>query len=258
MKIVVLVKYVPDVLAGPVFDADHATDRSIQGLLSELDEYPLEAARRLAETAGAEVVAVSVGPPQAGDALRRALQLGAHSAVLVSDVALRGSDATVTARVIARAVGRLGPVDLVLAGAASADAGTSIVPVQVAARLGIPALTFAAALEIADRTATIRRDEDGATLTMTAGLPALVSLTDRADPPRYPSFAQIMAARRKDLQEWDLDTLGLAPDDVGPAGSLTRVLTATAEPPRPPGRVITDDGDAGNELVAFLAERHLI
>lgn len=258
LRIVVLVKYVPDVLAGVGFDAEHLTDRAGQGLLSELDEYPLEAARRLSENAGAEVVALSVGPPAAREALTRALQMGAHSAVLIVDDALRGSDATVTSLVLARAIQRLGPVDLVLTGAVSADAGTSLVPVQTAARLGIPALTFAAALEVADGTATIRRDGERETLTLTARLPALVSLTDRADPPRYPTFAQILAARRREVAEWDLAALALAPDDVGAAGSRTRVHTVTAEPPRPPGRVITDDGDAGAALVAFLAERHLI
>lgn len=258
LRVVVLVKYVPDVLAGAGFGPEHLTERDGQGLLSELDEYPLEAARRLSESIGAEVVALSVGPPAAREALTRALQMGAHSAVLVADDALRGSDATVTSLVLSRAIRRLGPVDLVLTGAASADAATSLVPVQVAARLGIPALTFAAALEVADGTATVRRDDEREAVTLTAPLPALVSLTDRAEPPRYPTFAQVLAARRREIAEWDLGALDLAPDDVGAAGSWTRVHTVAAEPPRPPGRVVTDDGDAGTALVAFLAERHLI
>jgi electron transfer flavoprotein beta subunit len=258
VRSVVLVKHVPDAQASSGFTADGFADRTGDGLLSELDEYPLEAARQLAETVGCEVVALSIGPRAARDSLRRALQMGADSAVLITDEALRGSDATVTARVIARAVEQIGEVDLVLCGAASADAGTSIVPVQVAALLGIPALTFASALDVTDGTVTIRRDEDRATVTMSAPMPALVSLTDRADPPRYPSFAQIVKARRKVLTEWDLGTLGLTPVDVGSAASWTRVLTTAPGPPRPPGRMITDHGDAGAELIEFLAARDLI
>lgn len=258
LRIAVLVKHVPDAPVGRGFDADGLADRDGPGLLSELDEFPLEAARRLVEAVGGEVVAVSVGPPAARDGLRRALQLGATTAVLVTDERLRGSDGPVTARVLARAIERLLPVDLVLTGAVSADGGSSIVPAQVAALLGLPALTHGASLEVADGVATVRRDDGRATVTLAAPLPALVSLTDRAEPPRYPSFATIMAARRATLVEWDLDDLGLAPDTVGIAGSSTRVRTVIAEPPRPPGRVITDDGTAGDALVAFLVERHLV
>lgn len=257
LRVAVLVKAVPDPGGRLGFDVDRRLDRTGEILLSELDEYPLAVARRIAGDDG-EVVALSVGPDEAEAALRRALALGADAAVQVTDDALRGSCASGTARVLAAALARLGPVDVVLTGATSPDGETSIVPVQVAARLGLPALTHAVAVDLDDGVLTTRHTDVDGTVTRAVGLPALVSVTDRADPPRYPSFAQVMAARRAPVERWDLADLGLVADDVGHRGATTAVLDVADVPPRPRGRVLVDTGDAAAELVAFLAERGLV
>lgn len=258
MKIVVFVKYVPDAQADRTFADDHTTDREVDGLLSELDEYPLEEALKLTEDGDGEVIALTVGPDDAVDAVKRALQMGADSGIHVLDDALHGSDATVTSLVLAKAVEKIGDVDLVLTGIASTDGGTSIVPVQVATRLGLPALTFASALEIADGVATVRRDGDVSSATVTAPLPVLVSVTDQINEPRYPSFKGIMAAKKKKVEEWELDDLDLEADEVGLAGSWTRTTEATARPPRAAGKIIEDEGTGGEALAAFLAEQKLL
>lgn len=258
MKIVVFVKYVPDAQAERTFADDHTTDRDVDGLLSELDEYPLEEALKLTEDGDGEVVALTVGPEDAVDAVKRALQMGADSGVHVLDDDLHGSDATVTSLVLAKAVEEIGDVDLVLTGIASTDAGTSIVPVQVATRLGWPALTFASALDIADGTATVRRDGDTSSATVTAALPAVVSVTDQINEPRYPSFKGIMAAKKKKVEELELDDLDLDADAVGTAGSWTETTDTTARPPRAAGKIVEDDGTGADQLVAFLAEQKLL
>jgi electron transfer flavoprotein beta subunit len=260
MKIVVLVKYVPDIEIGYEFTAQRTLDRTGAGLLSQLDEHPLEEARRLAEALdGVEVVALTVGPDDADEAVRRALQMGADSAVHVSDPAIAGSDASATALVLAQAITHIGDVDLILAGAESADSGTRLVPVKLAALLGIPALTGASNLAVQPGTVTIERDEDAATLTLSAPLPALVSVTDKANEPAYPSAKAVMLARRKPIEELDLADLELDPAQVGAGAAKVAVGSVTPNPPRAGGRTIAADSpEAIGQFLDLLREAGLV
>lgn len=258
MRIVVLVKHVPDALAAPALTGDHRVDRTGPGLLSELDEYPLEVARSLVAEHGGEAIALAMGPADAETAVRRALALGADRGVLVTDDSLTGSDAIATARVLAGAVTALGGVDLVLAGDASPDGATGLIPTLVAALLGLPALTGLVHLTVDDAVATGRRPDERAIETLTAGLPALASVTDRGPAPRYPTFMQVRAARTKPIELWDLSATGVPAAAVGTAGARTQVLDSAPLPRRPPGERIVDDGTAGERLVAFLARHQIV
>jgi electron transfer flavoprotein beta subunit len=262
MKIVVFVKYVPDAQSDRTFtDSDKTTDRSVDGLLSELDEYPLEEALKIIEADSGEVVAVTVGPEDAVDAVRKALQIGADSGVHILDEALHGSDAAATSLVLAKAIEKIGEdgaVDLVLMGIASTDGATSLVPAQLAQRLGWPQVTFASTLEVSGGAVSIRRDGDTSSETIEAQLPAVVSVTDQINEPRYPSFKGIMAAKKKPLAEWTLVDLGLADAEVGLEGAWTQVTEITARPPRAQGQIVADEGDAGTKLVEFLAAQKLV
>lgn len=263
MKIVVLVKHVPDAqfdrhLTGP----GNTVDRD-ESILSELDEYALEAALQLSEArggakAGNEVIALSMGPAGAVNSVKKSLQIGASSGVHLSDDALAGSDAAATSLALAAAIRYLGPVDLVLTGMASTDGETSLVPAQLAERLGVPQVTFASALELNGTTLTARRDGDGRSDTVEASLPALVSVTDQINEPRYPNFKGILAAKKKKITTLALSDIGVDAGQVGAAGSLTAVVTAAARPPRTAGTIITDEGDAGIKLVDFLAAQKLL
>ena len=195
MKIVVCVKYVPDAQGDRRFADDGTVDRAgTDGILSELDEYAVEEALKLAEADGDSTVTVlTVGPDNATDALRKALQMGATDAVHVVDDALHGSDAL----------------------------GTSTEVVE-------------------------------------ASLPALVSVTDQINDPRYPSFKGIMAAKKKPVQTWSLADLEIDPSDVGLGASWSAVDAVTARPPRQAGQIVTDDGDGGRKLVEFLAAAKLV
>ncbi|WP_125609793.1 electron transfer flavoprotein subunit beta/FixA family protein [Specibacter cremeus] len=263
MNIVVLVKYVPDAqfdrhLSGP----GHALDRN-ESILSELDEYALEAALAVAESrggakAGNQVTALTMGPASAAAAVKKSLQMGATAGVHVCDDALAGSDASATSLVLAAAIGSLAPVDLVVTGMASTDGETSIVPAQLAARLGLPQVTFASSVQVDGTTVTARRDGDETTEDIEASLPALISVTDQANEPRYPNFKGIIAAKKKKVTTLSLADLGVAASDVGASGSLTRVTDAAPRPPRTAGTIITDSGDAGIALVDFLAGQKLL
>nr|WP_308113739.1 electron transfer flavoprotein subunit beta/FixA family protein [Kineosporia corallincola] len=252
-------KYVPDAQADRTFSSDdNTTDReNVDGLLSELDEYPVEEALKLAEATDGKVIALTVGPDDAEDAVRKALQMGAHEAVHVVDDAIHGSDALATSKILAAALGKL-EYDLVLTGMTSTDGTMGVVPAMLAERLGLPQVTLASELTVADGKATIRRDNDASTEIVEASLPAVVSVTDQINEPRYPSFKGIMAAKKKPLTTWSLDDLGLSADEVGLSAAWTAVAGIAERPARTAGQVVKDEGDGGAKLVEFLAGAKLV
>lgn len=262
MKIVVCVKHVPDLQAERTFTTDGRVDRGASdGTLNELDENAVEAALRLVEEHGGEVTVLTVGPAAAEDAVRRGLQMGAHHGVHVLDDAVEGSDALGTALVLAGAVRRLGadtPVDLVLTGMAALDGLMSVVPSLLAANLDLPQATLAAELAVTDGVVRVRRDLDHVTEVLETPLPAVVSVTDQANDPRYPNFKGIMAARKATVTAWSLTDLDIDPSRVGRAGARTRVLEAVPRPPREDRVLINDDGDGGLRLATYLAENGLL
>ena len=233
MKIVVCVKYVPDAQAERTFDAtDNTTDRKgVDGLLSELDEYAVEEALKIAEGAAddAEVVVLTMGPQDAEQAIRKALQMGADSGVHVLDDALHGSDAPATSLVLAKAVEKIGGADLVLTGMASTDGSDE----RGARDAGRAARPPAGDVRVRGDAGRRHRDRSGATATrpprrIEASLPALVSVTDQINEPRYPSFKGIMAAKKKPVETWSLADLGV---DAG-AGRPGRRVDQGVEPSR--------------------------
>jgi len=263
MNIVVCVKYVPDAQAERTFNAsDNTTDReNVDGLLSELDEYAVEEALKIVEAGEGEVTVLTVGPDAAADAIKKALQMGADKGVHVNDDAIHGSDAIATSLVLAEAIRKIGAetaVDLVVTGMASTDGSMGVVPAMLAERLGLPAVTFASELTVEGTTATIRRDGDASTQTITATLPALVSVTDQINEPRYPSFKGIMAAKKKPVERWSLADLGVDASQVGLDAAWTKVESFAARPPRTQGEIVADEGDGGSKLAAFLTERKFV
>jgi electron transfer flavoprotein beta subunit len=265
MKIVVCVKHVPDATADRRFEADGTVDRvGVDGLLSELDEYAVEQALqvkdRLADGPGdSEVTVLTVGPQKAADAIRKSLQMGADKGVHVLDEAIAGSDALATSLVLAAAIGRL-EHDLVVCGLSSTDGAMGVVPAMLAERLGVPGVTLAGAVEDVDADRIrIRRDGDAASMLVEAALPAVLSVTDQTDEPRYPSFKGIMAAKKKPVETWSLADLGVTPDQVGLSSSWSVVERTEARPPRSAGEIVTDDGGNGAKaLVDFLAAKRFI
>ena len=259
MKIAVCVKYVPDATSERTFSSDHTVDRAgVDGVLSELDEYAVEEALKLRDSDGAEIVVITVGPEDARAAVLKSLQMGADAGVHVCDEAIHGSDAVGTSLVLAKAVERQ-QADLVLCGMASTDGSMSVVPAMLAERLGLPQVTFASEVTVEGSTVRVRRDGDAATELIEAAMPLLMSVTDQANEPRYPSFKGIMAAKKKPVEQLTLTDLGIDPGDVGIDAAWTRVQETQARPPRSAGTIVTDEDGAGaGQLVEFLASQKFI
>jgi electron transfer flavoprotein beta subunit len=263
MRIVVCVKHVPDATAARGFDpTDNTVDRAgVDGLLSELDEYAVEEALTLRDAAPGEesdVVVLTVGPEQAADAVRKSLQMGADSGVHVQDEAIAGSDALATSLVLAAAVRAIGDWDLVVCGMASTDGTMGVLPAMLAERLGVPQLTYAAEVTADAGSVTVRRDSDLATETVQARMPLVVSVTDQANEPRYPSFKGIMAAKKKPVQTWALADIGVDAAAVGLSAAGTVVESVQPRPPRSAGTVVSDEGDGGTRLADFLAAQKFV
>jgi electron transfer flavoprotein beta subunit len=270
MKIAVCVKYVPDATGDRHFEDDKTVDRvGVDGLLSELDEYAVEQALQIKERAESpdevEVTAVCVGPEQALDAIRKALQMGADKGLHVVDDAIAGSDAIGTSLVLAKAVergaegDRRTPYDLVMCGMASTDGSMSVVPAMLAERLSLPQLTLASKVETQGDQVRIQRDGDVATEVVGGTMPLVISVTDQSGEARYPSFKGIMAAKKKPLERLSLSDLGVDPADVGLSAAWTEVEQTTARPPREAGEIVKDqEGSGAKALADFLAAKKFI
>lgn len=270
VRIVVCVKHVPDIQSDRAIGDDGRVVRDGgDGTLNELDENAVEAAVAIAEqwrAAGLEatVTAISVGPDDAEDAVRRALQMGAGAGVLVTDDAIAGSDVVGTARVLAATVAQLAAdeaVDLVVTGMASMDGLTAMLPAVLAELLGWPALTMAREVEATPdgdgATLRVTRDVEGGSQQVGATGPLVLSVTDAANAPRYPTFPAIMAARKIAVQHWTLADLGIDADLVGETAARMRVVSAAPRPERSDRVLLTADPTAGEQLAAYLVARGL-
>jgi electron transfer flavoprotein beta subunit len=261
MKIVVCVKYVPDATADRRFGPDHTVDREgVDGVLSELDEYAVEEALKLRDTGGddVEIVVVTMGPEVARQAILKSLQMGADAGVHILDEELAGSDAVATSLVLSKAIERQQP-DLIVCGMASTDGSMSVVPAMLSERLGMPQVTFASEVAVEGSTVRVRRDGEAATETVEASMPLVLSLTDQANEPRYPSFKGIMAAKKKPVETLSVADLGVDPAVVGAHAAWTVVEEVVPRPPRSAGKVVSDDdGTGADQLVEFLAGQKFI
>jgi electron transfer flavoprotein beta subunit len=253
MNVVVCVKQIPDPADPGALDPNTKTlKRDGKLILDESDSYGVEMALQLVAAAGGgEVSLVSMAPNNEVAGLRTALAMGAAGAILVSDPALQGTDALGTAKVLAAAIARKNP-DLVLAATESSDGYTGTVPAQVAALLGLPAVTFAKSVAIDGGVARVRRQTEAGYDEVECPLPALVSVTAGVVEPRYPSFKGIMAAKSKPVETLSVADLGLDASQVGWAGAGQQIVEIAAAPARQAGEKVEDDGTAHERIVSFL------
>jgi electron transfer flavoprotein beta subunit len=259
MNIVVLVKQVPDTSAERRLDpSDNTLDRdSVDAVINEIDEYAIEEGLLLKEAHGGDVTILTVGPERATESIRKALSMGADKAVHVSDPAIHGSDAIQTAKIIAKALGTL-EWDVVVAGSEATDTRVSVVPALVAEALGVGQLTQARKVTVDGTTVTIERLSDTGYDVVQASTPAVISVVEKINEPRYPSFKGIMAAKSKPVQTLTTADLGLGADEVGLAGAPSQVVSFEVAPPRQAGQVVKDEGDGGVKIADYLASKKLI
>jgi electron transfer flavoprotein beta subunit len=183
--------------------------------------------------------------------------MGADKAVHVSDESIHGSDAGIISEVIAKALGRIG-FDLVILGSESTDAKMGILAAMLAERLGLPQLSYATKVEADGKTVTINRLADYGYDTVEATLPAVLSVVEKINEPRYPSFKGIMAAKKKPVEKLTLADLEIDPAQTGLASSATEVVSWAARPPRQAGTVVTDEGEGGVAVADFLVSGKFI
>lgn len=228
MRIAVCIKQVPDTEARlrVAKDGRWVDEEDIPFVINESDNYALEEALRIAEQTGGEVVVVSLGPSRVKDALRKGLAMGAARAVHLEDAAFAGGDALATGRTLAAAIRRL-EADLVLTGAQSDDVGYGATGSVVAGHLGWPHawLVMGVTLEEGHATATVTREmESGMNEIFRVKLPAVIEVQAGINHPRYASLKGIMQAKRKPIDLWTPEDLGLTADEVGAAGSRLEIL----------------------------------
>jgi electron transfer flavoprotein beta subunit len=260
VKIVVCIKQVPATTAEKRYTADLRLDRaSAESVINPLDEYAIEQALRLAESGAADnVTYLSMGPEQASEALRRALAMGGDEAYLVTDGALAGADEWATAVVLAAALDKLAP-DVALMGMASDDARGSLVPGAVAAKRGLPLLSYGSELSLADGNARIRRLSATGYEVLEAPLPVVATVTDQVGEPRYASLKGIMAAKRKPLETWSLADIEVDSESLRGA-ALTRVVETNPPEAKPPTERVENVSadEAAAKIADWLAARKLI
>src|SRR5216684_3274210 len=254
MKIAVCVKQVPE--GNRRLDPDSKRlDRSGEGALNPFDANAIEEALRLKDATGdGEVVVVSMGPPKALDALRKALAMGADRAVLVSDDAAAGADLVATSYAVSKALERES-ADLVLFGQQGGDSDGAVLWAAVADRLRLPVVSQAAEITHADGKLTVKRQTEFGYDVIEAPLPAVVAVSDAINEPRYPSLKGIMGAKSKAQETVTLGDLGLDSDRAGVRGSRTEVYALHEPPARGDSRKIDDDGNAAQAILDYLAER---
>jgi electron transfer flavoprotein beta subunit len=258
MRILVLMKAVP-LVGSERLDAAFRTERDHLEL-NGADEYLLESALRLTEDDGGTVAVLTVGPPPAAEALRKALAMGAGEAYHVADPAIAGSDLRGTLAILEAATRRI-EHDLLFAGADTSDGQAGVLAAALAARLGLPYLSFASQIEpdAASRTVRVRRLTASGHDILEAPLPALVMGTQVLGAPRYPTLRGIMAARGNAPTTWTLADLGVDPATVGEAGARTVVLSAEPPAARAAATIVRDEpAVAVQRIVALLDERGIL
>jgi electron transfer flavoprotein beta subunit len=259
MNIVVCVKQVPDTESPRKLKSDDSTlDRdAADGVINELDEYAIEEALLLKEAHGGEVTVLTMGPDKATDSIRKALAMGADKAVHLIDDALVGTDALGTSYAVQQVLGRTG-FDLVILGSESTDARTGMLAAMLAERLGVPQLTLAGKVEIDGSAIKVRRITDYGYDQVEASLPAVVSVVEKINEPRYPSFKGIMAAKKKPVETLGVADAGIDAAKVGLAGAATEVVDFAEAPSREKGQIVTDEGDGGAKIAEFLASKKFV
>ncbi len=257
MNIVVLLKAVP-VVGTERLGSDLLTERSGQAEANGNDEYLLEKALKLTEVHGGEVSLLTLGPTSGAEALRKALAMGAARAVHVADDAIRGSDIRATVEILSAALRKM-EYDLVFAGYDTSDGQGGVVAAALAARLGLPYLSYASEIEPIDGGVRVHRLGATGYDVLEAPTPALVMGTQLLGAPRYPSLRGIMQARSKPIETWSLADLGVDPSATGSSAAWTRTIDANKPPERGGATFVREPADvAVAQIVDFLASRRLI
>jgi len=263
LKICVLVKEVPDAAVEKRIDSSSKRiDRGGEKNLNPFDTHAIEAAMQVKEGGAVEVeevVAVTMGPESAFRALHKAVSLGADRSIHLTDEALAGSDCCATGHALAKVLEAESP-DLVLLGQQSDDGECYTMGAIVADHLKMPSLTQVIKMDVAEGKLTCERQAEYGYDTVEIDLPAVISVGDAINEPRYPSLKAIMGAKKKQLDIRGIGDVGLEAGQVGADGSRTSVLGINPPPAKAAGEIIEDEdtNETVEKIVAWLDERKLL
>ncbi|WP_059020986.1 electron transfer flavoprotein subunit beta/FixA family protein [Mycobacterium sp. M26] len=262
-NIVVLIKQVPDTWSErKLSDGDYTLDRdAADAVLDEINERAVEEALLIKEKEGdaaGTVTVLTAGPERATEAIRKALSMGADKAVHLLDPGLHGSDMVQTGWALARALGAIEGTELVIAGNEATDGTGGAVPAIIAEYLGLPQLTHLRKVSVEGGKITGERETDEGVFTVEASLPAVISVNEKINEPRFPSFKGIMAAKKKEVTTLTLAEIGVEADEVGLANAGSSVLSSTPKPPKTAGEKITDEGEGGKKIAEYLVAQKII
>jgi electron transfer flavoprotein beta subunit len=258
MNVLVCVKQIPDPNVPGKLDPQtkRLVREGVDAVLDPGDEHAVEAGLQVIEKEGGEATIISMGPPRAIEAVRRALAMGGHRGILITDPGLENSDALSTARAIAAAI-KGQSYDLIICGTESTDGSSGAVPAQLAELLGLPLLSFAKKLEVSDGKAQIDRQTDDGYDVVEAPLPAVVTVTGGINEARYPALRGIMQAKNKEVKQVGLQDMGLD-GQAGKAALTEEVVEIKAAEARKAGEVVEDKGEGAKRVADYLAELKVI
>ncbi len=234
MHIAVCIKQVPDTKNVRIDPDTHTLVRQgVESIVNPFDLFAVEAALRLKDAKGAKITVITMGPPQAGEALRDVMSRGVDEAVLLSDRAFAGSDTWATSTTLAAAIRKMGDVDLILCGKQAIDGDTAQVGPEMATLLDIPYATFVKAIDILDTNhlKVARQTDEGAEV-WKIPTPCLLTVIKEVGEPRLPSLRHKMRAKKAQIPTWGIADLGLEPESVGLSGSFTQVVRVFSPPVR--------------------------
>jgi electron transfer flavoprotein beta subunit len=261
-NIVVLIKQVPDTWSErKLTDGDFTLDReAADAVLDEINERAVEEALQIKENEGAEgtVTVLTAGPERAAEAIRKALSMGADKAVHLKDDGMHGSDVVQTAWALARALGTIEGTELVIAGEEATDGVGGAVPAIIAEYLGLPQLTHVRKMTLEGGKLTAERETEDGVFTLEASLPAVVSVSEKINEPRFPSFKGIMAAKKKEVTVLTLAEIGVEADEVGLKNAGSTVTASTPKPPKTAGEKVADEGEGGTKIADYLVAQKII
>ena len=259
MHIVVCIKQVPDTTQVRINPETNTLMREgVAAIINPFDMYAIEEAVRLKERFGAKTTVISMGPPQADQALREAISLGIDNAILLSDRAFAGSDTWATSYILSAAIKKLGDVDLIICGKQASDGDTAQVGPGIATHLDLPQATYVRKIDKVDieakpgKMVLERLLEEGYEI-LEIELPALITVVKEINNPRIASLKGKMAAKKAAITTWKFDDLGVDPKKIGLDGSPTRVVKIFSPAAKEGGRILNGEPDEMvNEMVETL------
>lgn len=261
MEIVVCVKQVPDTTEVKIDPVTNTLIRQgVPSIVNPFDKNAVEAALQLKEKHGGKVTVISMGPPQAKDALKECLAMGADTAILISDRAFGGADTLATSYTLAAAIRKLGAFDIILCGKQAIDGDTAQVGPETAEHLGIAQATYVAKIDVDGDTARVEREHEDGYEVIEVKLPLMVSVVKSINEPRYPTVKGTMKANRTEIPVWTAADLDVDEQRLGLKGSPTQVRKIFTPPHRTQGVLIQKDTarEAVAELINKLTEAKIV